>query len=104
LPSAVEQKGERIQEGEEKGPGALLDPPLRRYERCGEDDDGENAQSRDHGRDPEALEDLGNFHPEVRTLNFLLRRTPSDVAREKVGKNDLGDVNRQATKENEAGA
>ena len=103
MSSAVEQKEGCVQEGEEKGPGALLDPPLRRYECCRKDDDGENAESRDHGRDPETLEDLGDFHPEIRSLNFLLRRTPSDVAREKVGKNDLRDVDRQATKENEAG-
>jgi len=88
-------------EGKDEGPGSLLNSPFGRYEVGGENDDSDDTQGRDDQREPEALEDLGDFHPEVGTLDFLLRRTPSDIEREKVGKDGLGDVDGQSTEEDE---
>jgi len=88
-------------EGEDKGPRTFLDSPLGRHKRSGEDDDGDDTQCRNHEREPETFEDLGDFHPEIRALDFLLGCTPGDIVREKMGENGLGNVNGQATEENE---
>ena len=103
MPNRRRTEGQHIHEGEDKRPRTLLDSPFGRHQASGEDDDGNHTQSRDHKRKPEAFEDLGDFHPEIRTLDFLLGRTPGDIVREKVGENSLGDVNGQATEEDEAG-
>jgi len=98
------RRGEgHVHEGEDKGPRALLDSPFGGHQASGEDDDGDDTQSRNHEREPEAFEDLGDFHPEIRTLDLLLGRTPGDIVREEVGKNGLGNVNGQAAEEDEAG-
>jgi len=92
-----------VHEGEDKGPRTLLDSPFGGHQASGKDDNGDDTQSRNHEREPEPFEDLGDFHPEIRTFDLLLCRTPCDIVREEVGENGLGNVNGQATEEDEAG-
>ena len=72
-------------EGEDDAPGLAVDAPLERHERRAEDDDAEDEDPGHQPREPEALEDLGDFLEEVRPLDFLLRCAPRHVVREGVG-------------------
>jgi len=68
---------------------------------------GKNANHHEHDEaegesKPESTQDFGDFFEEIGLFDFLLRRTPRDVIREEVGEQGLGQVNRNATKEEKA--
>lgn len=66
-------KGEYIHEGEDKGPGTLLDSPLGRYKFGGEGNNSDNAQTRNREREPETFKTLGTSTRKLeRSTSFLV--------------------------------
>lgn len=76
-------------------------PPLRHGARRQDDHHGADRDA-DDKREPESLENLGAFQPEVGTLDFFLCCTPGDVVGEHVGKERLGEVNTETAEKEEA--
>jgi hypothetical protein len=89
-------------DGNDDTPVVLGDGPFHGDDRSGEDDDAREGDDREDESDTEALEDLGDFHEEIGTLDFLFGGTPGDVVRKHVSQHGLGQVDRKTTKEDEA--
>ena len=89
-------------EREDDGPGGAVDAPPDGHERRAGDDHAGEEDPGEEGREPEALEDLGDLLEEVGPLDLLLRRAPGHVVREAVGEDGLGDGDREPAEEEEA--
>ena len=76
-------------ERENDSPVESLYTPVNGDEFCTEDDHSDDRDYRQYEGEPESVEDLGYFLEEVRTFNFLLRRTPCNVVREQMGEKCL---------------
>ena len=83
-------------------PPRARDAPLERHERRRADHHARDDHGAHEEREPEALEDLRHLLEEVRALDLLLRRAPSDVVREEVGEERLRKMDAQAAEEEEA--
>lgn len=98
--SASEKK--HVRQRHDNGPVPAKDTPADRYNVCAHDDHRGATGEADNQREPETLEDLGHFEPEVRTLDLLLCCAPGDVVREEVGEERLREMNAESAEEEEA--
>lgn len=87
---------------EDDSPGHAGNLPSSRYETGREDNYHCDHKEADDERQPEAAQDSRNLDEEVGLLDLLLGRAPRYVVREEVREDSLGQVDRQATEEEEA--
>jgi hypothetical protein len=90
-------------EREDETPFRTRDGPVRGYKRAREDADRDEEREANEEDKPEALEDPRHLEEEVGALDFLLGRTPGDVVGEQMGEEGDGEMNTEATEEEEAG-
>lgn len=91
-----------VRKREDDSPAFASNSPLDGNKRRRDDDDPGEQQNRHEQREPEPLRDLWDLLEEIRSLDFLLRRTPRDVVREQVCEDRLGERDRETAKEEEA--
>jgi len=89
-------------ERENDGPVDARDLPPQRYEAGREDDHHRKHEEADEEREPETAQDSRDLDEKVGPLDLLFGRAPCDVKREEVREESLGQVNGQATEEEEA--
>lgn len=89
-------------EREDDGPRRAVYAPLEGHKRRAQDDHPRDNDPGHEPHEPEPLEDLRHLLEEVRALDLLLRRTPSDVVREEMREDRLRYRNGQPAKEEEA--
>ena len=87
---------------EDDSPGITGNLPSSRYETGRENDHYCDHKEADDERQPESAQDSRDLDEEVGLLNLLLCRAPRDVVRKEVREDSLGQVDRQATEEEEA--
>ena len=96
---ASQQQSER----KDDSPDRAINLPLKWDQRRAQNDHAREDDPRQEPREPEALEDLGDFLEEIRPLNFFLCCAPRHVVREAVGQDRLRDRDRESAEEEEAG-
>ena len=87
---------------EDDSPGYTGNLPSSRYETGRENDHHCDQNEADDERQPETAQDSRDLDEKVGLLNLLLGRAPRDVVREEVREESLGQMDRYATKEEEA--
>jgi hypothetical protein len=88
---------------EDNGPIDAGDLPPRGHKVGREHNDNHEHENADDERQPETAQDARDLDEEVGPFDLFLRRAPRDVVREEVREERLGQVNRQAAEEKEAG-
>jgi hypothetical protein len=90
-------------EGQREDAGPVRDDaPLVRDEAKGEDNHRRDADEAKDDGDPEAFKDLGDLDEEVGALDFFLGCSPLDIVRDEMGEEGLGEMDGEATEEEEA--
>ena len=87
---------------DKKCPINSRDTPTFWDEVGGEYSHSNKGRKAENKRNPEALEDLGHFKPEVRALDFFLGSAPGNIIREHMRQEGLREVDAEAAKEEKA--
>jgi len=92
----------RYGDGNDDRPIRAWDRPVKGKHGQSHRDNGTNGQGAAYQCDSEADKNLWHFHEEVGSLDFLFRGTPSNIVREHVCEDGLGQMDGQTTKKYEA--
>jgi hypothetical protein len=98
----MKKKRQDVRQRKDNRPRTRRNLPLWRHERRAEHDYPDESYKTEEESDPEPSKDPGYFDKEIRALDLLLRRSPSDIEREHVCEESGGDVYAEPTKKEKA--